>query len=196
MSPPDLSWYTPISNIFKPVKINFIKSLRYEFCFALFDSINSWLGKRLHFYKPLSRYFWFNCCTASIACSNIVAVIFYFNESAFGFQIWNNCFSCLISVHAGIFGVIIGNFSVICHNIYNRKIMTKTYFKIIGIVCRRNFNYSRTEIHFYIAVCNNRYFSMNNWKYNSFPNKIFITFVIRIYSNRRIPQKSFRTCSS
>ena len=170
MSPPKLSWDTPIFNIFKPVEINLIKTFRNKFCFTVFNCINSRFCKRFHFNKPLLWNSRFNSCSAAIACTYIMTVIFNFYQCSLSFKISHNCFPCLISVHSGILRIIIGNFCIICHNIYNRKVMAKSYFKVIRVMGRSDFNNTCTKIHFNIIISHNRNFPVNDRQNNSLSN--------------------------
>ena len=123
-----------------------------------------------------------------------MAVIFYFNQCSFSFKVINDSLSCFISVHSGIFRIIVCDFSVISHDIDNFKVMTKSYFKVVRVMGRSNLYNACTKVHFNIIICNDRYFSVNDRKNNCFADQIPVAFIIRIYCNSGIAKQCFRTC--
>ena len=69
--------------------------------------------------------------------------------------------------------------------------MSHTDFKIIGVMSRRNFNNTRTEIRFNIFVRHNGYFAVNKRKNKGFADKVLIPFVVRVNRDRSISEQRF-----
>ena len=162
--------------------------------FIVFNSINGRARERLHLNKPLLGYSRLNRCVATVASADIMAVILNFNKSTFSFEIGNDSFSRFVSVHSGIFRIIINNFCIGCHHIDNRKIMAKTDFKVVRIVSRRDFNDTCSEFDINIIIRNNRDFTVNDRKNNFLAYIFFISFIIGINCDCSITEESFRSC--
>ena len=73
--------------------------------------------------------------------------------------------------------------------------MTLCHFKIVRVMCRRNFYNARAEIKLYILIRNNRYGLIYNRKNNIFAHNILIALIRRIYGYTGIAQHGFRACS-
>ena len=83
-------------------------------------------------------------------------MFFCFKKCAFCFQIRYDCFSCLITIHTGIFWIIFYNLSIIGQDIDHFKIMTQSHLKIVRIMCRSDFYNTGTKFHIYIIICDDR----------------------------------------
>ena len=196
MSPPELTGNTPVADILKPVEIRFIKMLRNKFCFSFFYCINRRTGKWFHFYKPLFGYTRLYCCSTTVTSSYVMIVVLNFYKSALFFQIFYDGFSCFISIHARILLIFIHDFSIVCHHINNRQVMTQSNLKVIWVMCRRDFYDTGTKFHIYIIISNQRNFTVYQRQNQFFSNQIFIPLIIRIHGYCCITKKCLRTCCS
>ena len=125
-----------------------------------------------------------------------MAVFLYFNESTLSFEVFNYLLSCLISVHSCISRIVVNNSSVVVHNVDNREIVAETYFKVVRVMCRSYLNNTCTEVHFNVIVSNDRYFTVNERKYDHFANEVLVTLISRIYCYSSIAEECLRTCCS
>ena len=71
--------------------------------------------------------------------------------------------------------------------------MAKSYFKVVRIVCRRDLYNTGSKFHIYVIIRDQRNLTVNQRKDEHFSNHIFVSFIVRIDSHRRISQKRFRT---
>ena len=131
---------------------------------------------------------------AAVAGSDIVAVILDFNESTLRFKVGNDGFSCLVSVHARIFRIIVGDLCIVCHNIDNLKVMAQTDFKVVGVVSGSDFNNARSEIHFNIFIGNNGNLTVYYGQDKSFADYILVSFIVRVDRNGGIAEQSLGSC--
>ena len=168
VSPPKLTWNTPITNIFKPVEIHLFKMFRNKLCITVLNCVNSRLCKRLHFYKPLLWNDRLNSCTATVTLTYVMAVILNLYKKSFVLKVLNHCLTTLISVHTLILAGIWIHRCVIIHNLNLCKVVTLTDFKVIRVVCRSDFNTTCTKFFINIFVRNNRDFTSDKRKNKHF----------------------------
>ena len=73
--------------------------------------------------------------------------------------------------------------------------MFQAYFIVIDIVSRRNFQSSSTKFNIYIFIFNDRNYTPHNRKNYFLSSQMFITLIIRIYTNGYVSKNSFRASS-
>ena len=158
----------------------------YKLCISILHCINRRFCQVFHSNKPLLWYSWFYSCMTTIAGTYIVLMVFYFQKSTFCLQVSNDRFSCLIAVHACIFRIIFYNLGIICQYIDHFQIMTKSYLKVVRVMCRCDLYNTCTKFHINIIICDNWDLTMYNWKIQSLTHHIFVTIIIRINCYCRI----------
>ena len=193
MTPPQLAGNAPILDIFQPVEINLVKPLRYELGFAGFYSVNGRLCQGLHLDKPLLGNARFYCCTAAIAGAYVVVIVFDFYQRALSLQVFYDCLSCFIAIHAGILRIIIYNLGIIGHHVDNFQIMPQTNFEVVRVVCRCNLYHAGSKVHFYIVICYNRNLPVYQRQNQGFAYQVFIPFIVGVDCYGSITQQGFRT---
>ena len=115
-------------------------------------------------------------------------------KRAFLFKVGNNSFSCLVSVHSGVSGVVGCYFRVVCKHVYYRQVVSQSYLKVVRVVRRSDFNHAGSEIHFNVFVRHNRYLTVNNRQNKSFAHKVSVSFIVRVYRNGGISEQCFGSC--
>ena len=193
MSPPELSGYTPVSDVVCPVKIGFVHSLRDEFNLACLYSIACRLNHFIHFHKPLLFDKRLNYAVTAVTGTYIVAVVFYLAKKSKAVKLLNDLLSSLISVKTFVLTTIFIDGSIIIHNVDFRKAMAFTYFEVVRVVSRSNLNYTCTKFHIYIAILNYRDFTLCYRKPNCLPLKIGISLILGIYRYSCISKHCLRT---
>ena len=121
-------------------------------------------------------------------------MIFYFQKSTFCLQICYDCLSCLIAVHACIFRVILYDLSIVCQYIDHFQIMTKSYLKVVRVMCRCDLYNTCTKLHIYIIICDDRDLTVYDRQIQHLAYHIFITIILRIDCYGCITEKCLRTC--
>ena len=117
MSPPELSGYTPVSDIVCPVKIGLVHSLRDELNLACLYSVTRRLNHFIHFYKPLLFDKRLNYAVTAVTGTYIVAVVFYLAKESKAVKLLNYLLSSLISVKTFVLATIFIDGSIIIHNV-------------------------------------------------------------------------------
>ena len=74
VSPPELSGNTPVADIFKPVQICLVKTLRNESELFVIQSFDGSLCHLVHFYKPLWLDHRLYGCSAAVVCSYVMGM--------------------------------------------------------------------------------------------------------------------------
>ena len=157
VSPPDLSGNTPVTDIFKPVQINLIETLRYELKLSGLNRFNCRFCKLLHADEPLLFYHRLYGCMTSVMGSYIMRMRNNFHKISLFLKICNHCFSCLIAIHACIFSTIfLIDGCIVIHHIDFRKVVTFSNFKVIRVMRRCNLYSTGSEFFIYIIIRNDR----------------------------------------
>ena len=155
VTPPQLTGNAPVLDVFQPVEINFVEPFRNELGLAALYGINCRLCQRFHLDKPLLGNSRLDGRTAAVAGANIVTVILDFYQCALSLQIFHDCLSCLVAIHARILRVCIHDLCIVRHDIDDFQIMAQTDFKVVRVVCRCDLYHAGSEVHFNIVVCHN-----------------------------------------
>ena len=194
MSPPDLSGNTPVTDVFKPVQINLIKTLRYKLKLTGLNRFNRRFCKLFHADEPLLFHHWLNRCMTSVMSSYIMRMRNNLHKISLLFKISNHCFSCLVAIHARIFSTIfLIDRCIIIHHIDLWKIVTFSNFKVIWIMRRCDLHSAGSEFFIYIIICNDWNLTICQRKNTFLSYDIFVSLIIRMYCNRSIAKHSLRT---
>ena len=157
VSPPDLSGNTPVTDIFKPVQINLIETLRHKLKLSGLNRFDRRFCKLLHAYEPLLFYHRLYGCMTSVMGSYIMRMRNNFHKISLFLKISNHCFSCLIAIHACIFSTIfLIDGRIVIHHIDFRKVVTFSNFKVIRVMRRCNLYSTGSEFFIYIIIRNDR----------------------------------------
>ena len=191
VSPPKLTRYTPIADVFHPVEIRLFKPFGNELAPA--DRPDGRLGKRLHFDKPLLRHERFNRFAATIASAHVVRIRLDFHHKTERRQIFDDGFSCRKSVHALILACVLVHKSVFADDLDDGQIVTQTEFEVIGIVRGGDLHCASAESDFAIIVRNDGDFPVRERKFDGFAHVLCHLFVFGIDGNGGVAEHGFGT---
>ena len=197
VSPPQLTAYTPVADIFHPVRVRILPFFRIEHDFAVFPRLERLFCKRLHFYKPLiAQIRLYNGITAVTVTYRMSNFFLFLKKSEF-LQIFYNQSACLRTRKTAIFfRTVFVQSAVRIKNIYDFKIIPLTNLPVVRVVSRRNFYHTGSEFLVYVTVCNNRNNAVCKRKFKFLAYNILVAFVSRIYGDSCITKKRLRTRSS
>ena len=195
MTPPKLTGNTPVTDIFHPINISLAETVRDELSLPFLDNAQSFLGQRLHLYKPLGRYNRLHIVMTAVAGAHIMSMVFNLNKITLLFQVSYNCLTGLVAIQALVFTTVFIYNTVIVQNTNNFQIVTQTDFKVVGVMGRSHLYASSTKFHLSIIVRNHRNFLINKRQNDLFANNRGIPFIVGIYAHTRVTQHSFRACS-
>ena len=85
------------------------------------------------------------------------------------------------AIHSRILRVVVRYLGVVGHDVYYGQVVANADFKVVGVMRRRYLHYSRSEIHIYIRVRNDRYLASYERQGNGFADILLISFVLWIY---------------
>ena len=157
------------------------------------NGLNGRLCHLIHLNEPLGFYHGFDGSTAAIMCTYIMRMRFNTNQQPQFLQLCNDSFSCLITIHAFVFGTYTVHGSIIVHYVDFRQIVTTSNFKVVGVMSRCDLNRTCTKFFIYIAVGNDGNFLIHNGQDQSFTYQMSISFIIGMNSYCGITQHSLRT---
>ena len=193
MTPPELTGDTPVVNIFHPVGVGLGKTVGNEFGFAILHNTQSFLGKRLHLYKPLCGNNGFHIVVAAVAGTNIVLVLFHLFQKAQFLQVGNDGFAGLVAIHSLILAAQLVDNALIIQNPNGLQIVPQTYLKVIGVVSRSHLYTAGAEFHVHILVSNNGNFPVHQRQQALLADDVLITFVIGVHGNAGVTQHGLGT---
>ena len=134
MPPPNLAGNTPVANVFQPVIIGLVPSIRNDARLTGFYCLNGFLCQRFCLYKPLSRQIRFHHGMASVTVPNAVLIWFDFFQQFFFFQGFYNGLAGFESIQAFKFSRLGCHHSVITNHFNRWQIVSQSDFKIVGIM--------------------------------------------------------------
>ncbi len=193
VSPPKLTGYAPIADVFHPVEISIFKSLGDKLGFFGTHRFDCRLCKRLHLDEPLLGHERFHRFAATIASADVVRVRLDFHHKSERGQILDYRLSCGESVHSLILAGVFVHKSVLADNLNHGQVVAQAEFEVVGVVRRRDFNRARTEADFAIIVRNDGYFSVRKRKFDEFADVFRHFLVFGVDRNRRVAEHSFGT---
>ena len=161
VTPPKLTGNTPVADVFHPVIIGFFKPFGNNVGLFGTNRFNGRFCQGFHFHKPLVRNPRFHGGVATIAFPNVVLVGFHFQKEAACFQIFHNRFSGFKTVHTHIFTAVFVYGCRFIKNIDHRQVMTKTNFKVVGVMSGGDFNSPCTEFGVNVGIGNNGNFTVH-----------------------------------
>ena len=183
VSPPDLTGNTPVFDVLKPVKVDFVKALRYETKLASLQCVDRRFCKLIHLYEPLLFDQWLNCCTTTIMCSYCMHVRNNLYKVSLLIQICYDCLSGLVTIHSCVFSTLLIDCRIIVHDVDLRKVVTLSYLEVVRVMCRCNLNSTCSEFFVYIIIRNDRNLTVYKRKDCHLSYDIFVSLIIRVNSN-------------
>ena len=192
VTPPKLTADAPVADVFHPVEIVFVKTLRHKADIAVFNGFDCRLGKLFHGNEPLEGNSRLHGGVAAIAGADVVLVLLYANKIAALFKVFYDGFAGVVSVHSGVFGIIVNDFCVVGENVDNGKIVAQTHLEVVGVVGGSDFYNAGAEFHIYIFIGNNRDFSAYKGQNEGFADVLSVTLVLGVYRNGGIAEERFR----
>ncbi len=155
--PPNLPGDAPVTDIFKPVQVNLVKSLRHELKLACLHRLNRRLCQLLHPDKPLLFYQRLYRGVATVMGSYVVAVGNHFHQKPLFLKLLHHQLARRVAVHPRILPAVFIDGGIIVHHIDLRQIVAFPHLKVIGVMCRRNLNRARSKFLINVRIRNNRY---------------------------------------
>ena len=194
MSPPELSGYTPVTDIIQPVIISLVHTLWNQLQLAAYNCFLRRLCHLTHLDEPLWLYKWLYRCLTTVMRTNHMLVWYNLHKKSECIKISNHCLSCLVTIHACILAAKLVDRSIIIHNIDLFEIMTLSNLEIVRIVCRCDLYTAGSKIFIYILISNHRNLTVREWQLQHLTNDILVSLVLWIYCNGCITEQCLRTC--
>ncbi|MNM92060.1 hypothetical protein D3C81_1043790 [compost metagenome] len=197
MSPPQLTGNTPVAYILDPMQINLLKSVRDKiYTLAGFLCCNCCLSERLHFNEPLRGKIRLNNCSAAFTVTNLVHVILNFDQNAHILHIFYNLLTAFTAIKSLIFTCSCVHRSALIHHGDLRQFVTKSYFKVIRVMCRGDFYSPTTEFLLYVFITDDRNFASDNRQNQCLTDQVAVTFILWMNSYCCITKHRFWACCS
>ena len=192
MSPPNLTGDTPITDIIHPVCIGFSKTFRHELCSSIFNTVNSRLHERFHFDKPLFGNQRLNNCTAALAMSDSMGMVFNLYQEPLRFKFTNKIFAALVTFLPDIFSSFLCHLAIHADYYDALQIMAHTHFKVVRVMGRCNLHGTGSEFQVNIRIGNDRNNPIGQRQPQGFADKMAIALILRINGYSSITKHRFR----
>ena len=208
MPPPELTRNTPVLDVFHPLVIGIDPLLRDKFHITRRYGINSTLGNRYAGYSWFSIYFRCFChrhkpligqhrlydLTGSRANRHHIFVRHGFLQEALCFQIIQNSFAAVITVHALISsGAVFVDLGVQSEDGDQRQVVALATSIVVEVMCARDFDAATAKFTVHKVVRNHWDFAVTQWQINKLTDQMFVTFVFRVNAQGAVGQHGFWT---
>ena len=191
--PPELAGNTPVLDVVQPVFIGFPVIFRDKRQLSSVVGVQRRLSHLLHADKPLGLNHRLHCCVAAVMRPNRMGMRNHLHQKPLFFQILHHDPARLIAVHAGIFSAPVIHGGIVVQNIDFFQPVPLSHLKIIRIMRGSNLHTACPELLIDILIGNDRDLPVCKRKLQHFSDQMTVSFILRIYSNGSITQKSFRT---
>ena len=186
MTPPDLARHTPVPDIIHPVVIGVGPHIRDNFGLSVFNSGDGFFSQGFDAHKPLFGQVRFNHCLAAVTVADTVFIGFNFDQQTLLIQIFYHSLAAFKSVQSFIGSGFGGHVAIVADDLQAGKVMTGTDFKVIGIMGRGDFQSPGAKGHVYIAVFNDRNFSIHQRQYDRIVSNVLIAWILGVNRHRSV----------
>ena len=193
VTPPKLTGDTPVTDVFHPVEVNLVEAFGDKLRLAVLDCLDGRFGKRLHLHEPLLGNSRFNNRMTAVAGTDFMLGRLDFNKCTGVRQVFDNRLAALHEIHTGIFACLFIHEAVVGHDVDNRQVVSESYFKVVRVVRRGNFNRTGSLVHFCVRVGNNRDFTSDDGNHNGLSDYVLVAFIIGVNGNGGIAGNRFGT---
>ena len=166
--------------------------VRRKFDFTIRDDVQSTFGQTFHRNIPLIGQHRFNNGIGAIAARRHEFVGFGLNQETLCFQISNDLFPSIKTIHALIFNRRqIIDFSIQGKNTDRNQMVPLSHLVIIKVVCRGDFDTPCAEFQIDISVCNDGDCPLTQRQPDMTSDQVLITRIVRMYGNCDIAKHGF-----
>ena len=146
-----------------------------------------------HLYEPLVGYHIFDNRMASVAGSHRDYLFFGLNQITRSLKVRNPILTAFVAILTFIFSCQFVHRCVLVNAGNNRKSCALSYFKVVRVVRRSNFNGTGSLLRVRIAVRNNWDFLAYQWEDNLPADNFLISFIVRMNGDCFICEHGFRS---
>ena len=152
VSPPKLTADTPVADIVSPVKVGLVHTLGNQLDFAILYSFYRRFNQLIHLHKPLLFYQRLNGGLATVMGAYIMGIVFNFYKQPQLIHLFDDGFSCLVSVHAIELSTVFVDGGIIVHNVDDGQIVALSYLKVVGVMCRGDLYDTSSKFHVNVGI--------------------------------------------
>lgn len=118
-----------------------------------------------------------------------MVIILDLDESALSLKILDDSFSRLVSVHAGVFRIVVDYLCVIGQDIDNGQVMAQTDLEVVRVMRGCYLNDTGTEVYLDIIIGDNGYLAVDYGQDERLADDILISFIIGVDGNSGIAEQ-------
>ena len=152
MSPPKLTADTPVTDIVRPVKVGLVHALGNQLDFAILYGFYRRFNQLIHLHKPLLFYQRLDGGLATVMGAYVMGIVFNFYKQAQLIHLFDDGFSCLVSVHALESAAVFVDGGIIVHDVDDGQVVALSYLKVVRVVCRGDFYNTGSKFHVNIGI--------------------------------------------
>ena len=188
VSPPELARDAPVTNIFKPVFVDFRETLGDKADPAVTHRLNRGLREALHADEPLLRYERLDRCLAARAVSNGVLMLFRAHEGARFLELLHECLAARIAVHPRIASRVLVHRAIGIDDDDLLKIVPLSHFKVVRIVRGRHLDCARSEGRIDVGIGKERDAASHHGQDQRLADECLVPLIIGMYRHARIAE--------
>ncbi|MNZ98344.1 hypothetical protein D3C78_1176240 [compost metagenome] len=195
--PPQLTRNAPVTYVFDPVQVNFLKTLWNElYAFPSLLRSDCRFGQRLHSYEPLCGQVRLYNGAAALAMTDLMHMVLDLYANSLLLKVLHELLAAIRAVQPLIRTRLGIHRTRFVHHDNLRQAVTLAYLEVIRIMRRRNFHCTGTKFLIYIFVSNNRNLASDYRQNDHLPDQMLISLILRMNSDCRIPQHRLGTSRS
>ena len=118
-----------------------------------------------------------------------MVIILDLDESALSLKVLDDSLSRLVSVHAGVFRIVVDYLCVIGQDIDNGQVMAQTDLKVVRVMRGGYLNDTGTEVYLDIIIGDNGYLAVDYGQDERLADDILISFIIGVDGNSGIAEQ-------
>ena len=147
-----------------------------------------------HLYEPLKRQLRLYDCICPFRTTYIIYIVLCLDHKTCLLQVFGNFLPALKSVHAAIIAPIVVQSTVIVKYVYCIQLIFQTKGVVVDVVCRSDFQCSRSKLSIDVFVKYDRHTSSYQRHYKSFTFEVGISLIFGMNTHGSISENCFRTC--
>ena len=193
MSPPELTGYAPVSDVFQPVEIDLFKPFRNMGKVAFFGGFYGRSGQFFHLHEPLVGKHWFYYCMTSVTFAYRDNFFFGLYQISGGFKVCYPGLTAFVAVHALIFSGQFVHGGVFVYAAGPSQTRSDTYLEVVRVMGRRDLDGAGTFFRIRIFIFYDRDLLAHQRQDHFLSYQMFVPVVFRIYGNGFVGEHGLRS---
>ena len=194
VAPPQLAADAPILDVLHPVTIAVLELGRVELHGVVHHRLQGRLRQFFHRQEPLQRQARLDHGVGAFAAPHLVGVVLHLDQVSKSVQLFRKILPALKPVHAFVGTRLRRHGAVRIDRIDGREAVLLAKVVVVGVVGGCHLQAPRPKLDVDVVVRNDGHLSVHHRHDGLFAHEVFVTLVVGVHANGRVPHDGFRTC--